>query len=211
MVRYELSHLTQSADEAVIGPIQDTEALLLYSVVRGMRMRRVLEIGGLSGYSAANFVAAFAKPAESVVYTVDLNRVPQQAPNHVIIVKDAAQVTPDDINYQPLDMVFFDCHVYDAQMTLFKNLVEAHLITPRTIIALHDTHTHPRRVVDFAYRLADTDEWVHQPVERRMVNEFVDKHGYHAFSLHTPHDSHDESMPFRHGLTLLQKFSRLAT
>lgn len=30
--------------------------LLLYAVVRGMRMRTVVEIGGLSGYSALNFL-----------------------------------------------------------------------------------------------------------------------------------------------------------
>ncbi len=52
--------------------MQDDEALLLYSVVRGMRLSRVLEIGGLSGYSAKNFLQAM-EPMQGVVYTVGMH------------------------------------------------------------------------------------------------------------------------------------------
>lgn len=38
--------------------LQDDEALLLYSIVRGLRFSSVLEIGGLRGYSARNFLQA---------------------------------------------------------------------------------------------------------------------------------------------------------
>lgn len=41
-----------------VPPLQDDEALLLYSVVRGLRFSSVLEIGGLRGYSAHNFLQA---------------------------------------------------------------------------------------------------------------------------------------------------------
>jgi O-methyltransferase len=58
MVAYNLRHLTQNSDQAVSGPIQDDEALFLYSLIRVMQMKRILEIGGLGGYSATNFVAA---------------------------------------------------------------------------------------------------------------------------------------------------------
>lgn len=47
--KYDLSHLVQPLDQQVGGPVQDDEALLLYAMVRCMRVRRVLEIGGLSG------------------------------------------------------------------------------------------------------------------------------------------------------------------
>ena len=112
--KYDLSHLTQAADQRVLGPVQvrgrwesgwwcrrqagwvvgaacchppaaggcctdpqallcltppllcdagplcaqDDEALLLYAITRGMRCRTVVEIGGLSGYSGRNFLAA---------------------------------------------------------------------------------------------------------------------------------------------------------
>lgn len=39
-------------------PLQDDEALFLYSIVRGLRLSSVLEIGGLRGYSALNFLQA---------------------------------------------------------------------------------------------------------------------------------------------------------
>ena len=42
------------------GAPQDDEALVLYAVVRGMRMEAVVEIGGLDSYSAANFIQAGA-------------------------------------------------------------------------------------------------------------------------------------------------------
>ncbi len=45
--KYDLDHLIQTNKQDVIGPIQDDEALLLYSIVKGMRLNRVLEIGGL--------------------------------------------------------------------------------------------------------------------------------------------------------------------
>ncbi len=49
--------------------MQDDEALFLYSLVRSLRLSRVLEIGGLSGYSARNFLRAM-EPTQGVVYTV---------------------------------------------------------------------------------------------------------------------------------------------
>ena len=58
MVAYNLSHLTQPDDQLVFGPVQDDEALFLYAVVRVMRLRRILEVGGLGGYSARNFLEA---------------------------------------------------------------------------------------------------------------------------------------------------------
>ena len=58
--KYDFSHLIQSPDQMVNGPIQDDEALMLYAVVRTMRLRRVLELGGLSGYSARNFLSALS-------------------------------------------------------------------------------------------------------------------------------------------------------
>jgi predicted O-methyltransferase YrrM len=53
-----LIHLTQDVNQQVGGPIQDDEALMLFAVVRGCRFKRILEIGGLFGYSAKNFCEA---------------------------------------------------------------------------------------------------------------------------------------------------------
>lgn len=212
--KYDLSHLVQPLDQQVGGPVQDDEALLLYAAVRTMRVRRVLEIGGLSGYSARNFVRAMAWERKAEVYTVDLNPVESVAPNHHTICKDAALLTPDDLHGQPLDLVFFDCHVFDAQMDLFVRLKNHDLIHDKTVIALHDTNLHPRKQAPWAYPVSDADGsagFVHQAVERRMVNVLRSQFGYDAFCAHTDMLRHDDILPARHGLTLMRKFSELRT
>jgi predicted O-methyltransferase YrrM len=206
MVYYNLLHLTQDESENVCGPIQDTEALFLYSVVRGMRLRTILEIGGQTGYSARNFLTAFAEPEKSTMFTVDIEHVPQLAENHKVIIKDAMELTCEDLENKVLDMIFFDCHCYDVQMKVYYRLVENGMITDKTVLALHDTNTHPYQSIDWAYETEDG--WIHQRPEREMVNEFV-KMGYHAFNLHTQPDRHNEKMPLRHGVTLMQKFQEL--
>lgn len=206
MVAYDLSHLTQADDQAVIGPIQDDEALFLFALCRGMMVRRVLEIGGLDGYSARNFLAGVGE--KGVVYTVDLNEVDRLAINHVPVLKDAGAISGEDVAWEPLDLVFFDCHAYEAQMGLFGNLVRDAVITERTVLALHDTNLHPTNATGWAGEIAG-EGWLHQDVERRMVDAFKDM-GYDAFSLHTEMGRHDESLPFRHGVTVMQRYRPLA-
>ena len=200
MVSYRLDHLVQPDDQNVSGPIQDDEALLLFALIRCMRLRRVLELGGLSGYSARNFLRAVGP--DGLVWTVDVNPVPALAPNHLPIRRDCRAVTAEDFSGQPLDLVFYDCHVYDAQMTMNANLQRDGIIDERTVIALHDTNLHPSQMVPWAHRV--DGGWMHQAVERRMVNTFRND-GYEALMLHTRPDRHDASMPARHGLTILTR------
>lgn len=213
MVLYDLTHLTQSEDQRVIGPIQDDEALFLYSIIRGSRMRRVLEIGGLSGYSAKNFLAALcASGPDAMMYTVDINPVPVLADNHRVIVKNALDVVPADVDHLPLDLVFFDCHDM-VQMDIFATFVKSGLITDDTTLALHDTNLHYEplglRQGPYVREIDGREGWAHQAVEREMVNRFK-LLGYDVFSLHTSADKHHEGFPFRHGMTVCRKFKALA-
>lgn len=212
--KYDFSHLTQPLNQKVGGPIQDDEALLLYSVVRGMRVRRVLEIGGLGGYSARNFLQALKWDVDTAVYTVDINPVKSQASNHFTIEKDVAKLTAEDVHNRPLDLVFFDCHVLDAQMNMFVSFINKGLITDDTVIALHDTNLHPRKTAAWSYPISDNNGdagFVHQDVERKMVNELRKQFGYDAFCLHTRMARHDDILPTRHGVTLMKKFVELRT
>ena len=212
--KYDLSHLTQPLDQNIGGPIQDDEAMLLYAVVRTMRVRRVLEIGGLSGYSARNFLRALSWDVDTAVYTVDLNPVKSQAPNHYTICKDVSKLEAEELHGKPLDLVFFDCHVFDAQMGMFVRLVNKGLITDETIIALHDTNLHPRKSAPWSYPIRDADGvcgYVHQDVERKMVNTLRKDFGYDVFCAHTDVRRNDERLPFRHGVTLMKKFVELKT
>lgn len=212
--KYDFSHLTQPANQRVGGPIQDDEALLLYAVVRSMRVRRVLEIGGLGGYSARNFLQAVKWDVNTAVYTVDINPVPSQASNHFTIQKDVALLQPEDVHALPLDLVFFDAHVLDQQMNMFVKFVNLGLITDDTIIALHDTNLHPKKTAQWSYPIAYNNGdagYVHQEVERKMVNLLRKNFGYDAFCLHTRMARHDDILPTRHGVTLMKKFVELRT
>ena len=76
----------------------------------------MLEIGGLAGYSATNFIAAMAaaggQPGQpggcGVMYTVDIRPVTPVAPNHRIIIKNALDLVPADVDDQPLDLLELD-------------------------------------------------------------------------------------------------------
>lgn len=210
MSRYDLRHLKQPPMQLGGGNIQDDEALFLYSIVVGMRLGRILEIGGLDGYSARNFVAAVGPGG--TVYTCDVNDVVSVGPNHVTIKKSAEDLAPGDFGGAPLDLVFFDCHVYAAQMAAFRTLSKAGVITDGTVLALHDTNTfnlpyaHEHLPAE-AYAVSD-GTYVHQPVERIMVNDFVDM-GYSPFLLHTTPDKHSGGFPYRKGVAVMTKFKTL--
>ena len=198
MVKYNLNHLQQEEHQMVCGPIQDDEALFLYSIVKAMRMKRILEVGGLHGYSAQNFLASMT---EGVLYTVDLNKVPKLSSNHIVIQKDANKVDHLDFAQgDPLDLVFFDCHNM-SQIGLHDRLVKSGIVDSKTIIALHDTNVH--------YGVNGKPK-VHQRVERDMTNK-LKKLGYDVFCLHPRKKNHGvgTDLKFRHGVSICQKFKFL--
>jgi predicted O-methyltransferase YrrM len=211
--KYDLTHLVQPAKQSVGGPIQDDEALLLYALVRVMRVRRVLEVGGLNGYSARNFLAALGDETGAAVYTCDINPVPSQAANHFVLTKDCAQIQVDELHGRPLDLIFFDAHALQPQLALLDRLQRAGLLTADTVLALHDTNLHPHKTAPWSYALAQDGQllgYVHQAAEREMVNQ-LHQRGWDALSLHLRSDRADPRMPIRHGISLMQRFRHLAT
>jgi hypothetical protein len=213
MVKYDLTHLTQNDNQIVCGPIQDDEALFLYALIRGSRLERVLEIGGLSGYSGKNFLQALSYSKKGILYTCDLNPVPVLANNHKVIVKNALYLTMEDLDNKPLDLVFFDCHDM-VQMEIFHRFVAQNIINDQTILALHDTNLHyalsgKRAPFNGCPYVASENGYAHQPVERDMVNIFKGL-GYDIFSISTDASKHSIEFPFRHGLTVCKKFKLLA-
>ncbi len=206
MVSYNLNHLTQPDNQAVVGPIQDDEALLLFALIRCMRLKRVLEVGGLNGYSAANFLHAVGPTG--IVYTVDREYVRPISQNHLTFQKDCRDLSRTDLGDDALHLIFFDCHVYDAQMTLYSNLLQYGLITHRTVLVLHDTNLHPHTdrpgSAPRPWGAPLAGGWMHQDVERKMVNKLRND-GYDSLMVHTSPDRHDATLPFRHGLTILTR------
>jgi predicted O-methyltransferase YrrM len=205
-MHYDLTHLNQS-HQNVWGPIQDDEALFLYSIIRGMRIERILEIGGLSGYSGLNFLQAVKYTDKGIVYTCDINQVPKLAKNHKVIIKNALNITLDDLDNLPIELIFFDCHDM-VQMYIFHHLVKNGLITDKTVLALHDTNLHYSPYNRWGPFIEKENGYAHQTVERNMVNIFKDL-GYDIFSISTDQTKHSNEFPIRHGISVCQKFKYL--
>jgi hypothetical protein len=196
-VIYDLSHLTQST-RRVYGPIQDDEALLLYAFIRCTGARIVLEAGGQTGYSAANFLAAVGQ--YGMVFTVDTQPVPRMAENHAVIQADIADV---DLSHVPrCDLVFLDAHCADKQHRFIERAIESGVVGEETTVAIHDTGLHDERFVPWAVPCGDS--WAHQPEDRRLV-EMLRSNGWVAVHVHD-----DDSPEPRHGLTILQRPRSLA-
>ena len=207
MVKYDLSHLSQPEHQNVSGPIQDDEALFIYSIIRGCRLERILEIGGLNGYSAKNFLQALSFSKKGILYTCDLNPVPVLDENHKVFVKNALDLTINDLDNKPLDLIFFDCHDM-IQMDIYNKFINENIINDNTILALHDTNLHYAPFQHCGIFIDKENGYAHQPVERTMVNMFKNL-GYDIFSISTDQTKHHDEFPVRHGITVCKKFKTL--
>lgn len=195
-MHYDLSHLTQDTQN-VNGPIQDDEAVFLFGLIRSCAVNRILEIGGLDGYSARNFCAA---APQGMVYTCDVKCVPTVADHHKVITLDVDDLMPEHVDNQPLDLIFMDCHSWNM-FRILSSLEK--LINRETIFAVHDTNNY--------YRSLETGipldaPWVHKAdvPERTFVNHMRGL-GYEAFSIRTTAERHSDYFRIRRGLTILQK------
>jgi hypothetical protein len=208
---YNLKHLTQADDQSSPGPIQDDEALFLFALIRVTRINRILEFGSFPGYSAKNFCEAIGD--NGTVYSVDWGVdgvTPKVSDNHIVIVKNTAEVTPEDLGNEPIDLVFFDCHAYEAELCAFQKLRKAGIITDKTIFAFHDTNLWPTEDAvgyhDISYEVEGG--WVFCPPERKLVNDFKEM-GYDIFNLGTKKEVHGTHLPYRCGLSIASKFTPL--
>lgn len=223
-MNHDLSHLTQNTTE-VFGPIQDDEALFLYSLIRCMGLKYIVEVGGLHGYSARNFLKAINN--EGVVVTIDphflnfdeINKILTPDLNlsqHVRIIKYAHEIVPQDLPIPRIDLIFFDAHDYDSQMSLFNKCVESGLISNRTIVALHDTGTCGIKLHDHHIPLVDQTDYNSNygfyhggiPAERQMSNTLMDL-GYSTFHVSANQQDLPSYIKIRHGLTILHKSYKL--
>lgn len=187
-MKYNLSHLTQG-DNPPLGPIQDDEALLLFSIIRVCGFKRVLEFGFGAGDSARNFLEAVG--TDGHVYSVDINPLGTIAPNHTFIRNHCGLITQSDIG-ERVDMIFFDCH-HPGQMDALSNLS----VDERTMLALHDTGIHAEKNTGEA--IEHGGGWVHQPVEWNM-RFALENQGWRRIDF-----GGFPNLPMRHGITILQK------
>jgi hypothetical protein len=122
-----------------------------------------------------------------------------------VFIRDAALIHPDEIPWE-IDLIFYDCHNFRVQRSFHQTMLDAGKITKDTLLVLHDTNLHPYKTVPHAYEIEGG--FVHQPDERKMVNAFAEE-GWSPLCIHTKPSAHSEELPFRHGITIMQRFKPL--
>ena len=182
----------------VAGPIQADEAMLLFAIVRVTNTCRILELGGLDGFSAQVFLDALeAKGSNAKLYTVDLVEVKSQdgGRRHKTIHKDAAELTMQDIDDEAIDLLFLDCHCYYATKTTVENMLKFNMLSENALIVLHDTGKHL-----YSKDLGWNRDGIHQPAERLIARWLSGTQKWQRISFHDDHRN-----PFRHGVTVMQR------
>lgn len=210
--KYDFSHLIQQS-EKVWGPIQDDEALLLFSVVKVIRPKILVECGMLTGYSTVNFLKALDSNAKLFTYDIIMHNKNSPAfldKRFNFILKSQALFSPADINNEKIDFVYLDNgHYFDVNVEFWKKVNE--FIKPNGLMAIHDTGLHNEEIHPDEKNMPCVCEFEnlcgveHVPAERQFVNWLIDNYpeweviNFHSFNF------------YRHGLTFLQKkykFSR---
>jgi predicted O-methyltransferase YrrM len=209
----DISHLALFS-EVADGPIQREEALFLYSLLRVVRPRTVVEIGFLDGGSALNFLCALDADARLYSFDIDERCIPiardrfGHDPRFTFRVRSQAELSPDDIDGREADFVFLDAsHELDLNRLTFQRLLP--LMAPNAILAVHDTGTIPRHFVrpDHYWNESEIgwmdDEREVMPGERAFMNWLLDEHP--EFSQVHFHSQ----QTVRCGLTVLQRSAAL--
>lgn len=209
----DISHLAVFS-EVADGPIQRDEALFLYSLLRVVRPRTVVEIGFLGGRSALNLLCGI--DADARLYSFDIRgecdararELFDHDPRFTFRVRSQAELTSDDIDGREADFVFLDAsHDLDLNRAAFGRL--AQLMAPGAILAVHDTGTIPRRFVrsDHIWQSSEVgwvgDEREVMPGERAFLNWLLEEHPDFA----QVHFHSRQTM--RCGITLLQRSAPL--
>jgi hypothetical protein len=207
----DISHLTIFS-EVANGPVQREEALFLYSLLRVVRPRTVVEIGFLNGRSALNFLCAL--DADARLYSFDIAGDTRARasfghdPRFTFRTRSQDQLTPEDIEGREADFVFLDAsHELDVNRETFSRLLA--LMAPDAILAVHDTGTVPRQfLASDHFFFGSTVGWIGDerevmPDERAFSNWLLDEHP--EFSQIHFHSRHT----LRCGITVLQRSAPL--
>ncbi|CAE7705267.1 lig-1 [Symbiodinium sp. CCMP2456] len=147
-LHYELFHLERD-NKPRLGPVQDDEALLLYSLVRALRPRTIVEFGTSNGFSALNWMHAIAEDPDARVFSYDILPYPaaraleDSDPRFFFHQKSQADFEPADVDGRPIDVAFFDAgHLIEYSLKAFERLHPA--LAPNALVAVHDTGLHVR-------------------------------------------------------------------
>lgn len=214
-LKYDLNHLGMF-ETFVHGPIQDDEALFLFSLCKMIRPKTIVEFGMFTGMSTWNF--AKAKDDSCFLYGFDLNEnAVKRATDRCCGIKncffkwlDYTKFSKDHIDKRNIDLVFLDCsHDFEKNKICLNSFLP--LMTDNAILAIHDTgfyhrdiikslpSSHRKKYPRFAQRFASGEL---SPVvkDEQLTVDWI-KTSFPEWS-HINLFSIDH---FRHGITILQK------
>lgn len=200
--------------EFVIGPIQRSEAIMLYGLIKTLRPRRVIELGFYKGDSCSVLCAATATDPNATVESYDINWVDEGAKNAL------------KAQYPHLSV-----ELCDQRLVMDRTITDNRLVDFLFLDASHDFEINKATWATFLPRFSsnavvmvhDTGLWVdeHCPDGLSRHGQYGHKHGHNG-RFHQP----DEVLfvkwitstypnwrrmdfmsvnTFRHGFTLLQQ------
>ncbi len=206
-MRYELSHLESESDPSV----QPDEALLLYSMVKVMSPKTIVEFGFLNGYSARNFLKAM--PADCKLYSFDPKPLPGTVAQFLhdtrfkFLQKKGEDFFHSDIDNALIDMAFIDAsHEFESNVKIFSRIKK--YLSDNCVVAVHDTGLFNKDFMDGEWNIPGSfyvgeNGFAHQPQERLFVNYLKRKNPKFG-------QIHFHSMNVRRkGLTILQRYKKL--
>lgn len=205
-------------DENVIGPLQRSEAIMLYALVAVLRPQKILEYGFNRGHSARAMLSACAP--ECLLTSVDIAPWPgyesraefltSMFPANLIYHGGRSQET--FVPEETFDLIFIDAaHDLNLNKATWKQIVDAKAMASNCVIVVHDTGLWE---VDYMYQIVGREiEFgrraisnkfprggrAHQPDEIEFVNWILQQHPtFTKVDLVSNHY-------FRHGMTFLQE------
>jgi predicted O-methyltransferase YrrM len=215
---FDVSHLMAYPESDAMGPVQQSEALLLYSLTRVLQPRVIVEFGFNTGESAMNFLAA--APANCEVHSFDISEHSAQIAQRMMRdrrlrfhQKSQADFAAEDVGNREVDLVFIDAsHDLALNQQTWRRLKGC--MSPECVAVVHDTGTWPRDKMTAIHShfvahpataagWVSNDEFAHQLDERIFVNWIRETDpAFCVTHLHT-------TRVLRHGLSLIQRCKTL--
>jgi predicted O-methyltransferase YrrM len=141
--KYDLSHLNQKS-AIVWGPQQDDEALFIYSIVKVMRPKIVVEAGMSTGYSTVNLLSALDNDSRLFTYDILKNNPSSKAFKDTrfrFLLKSQTEFEHEDIDNLIIDLAILDSsHVFEDETEFWRKLVN--YLSINAIVIIHDTGLH---------------------------------------------------------------------
>ena len=197
-------------DELVLGPIQKSEAIAIYGLIRCIRPQKIVEIGFGQGDSTEALLAGIHGIPGATVTSYDIRVSTEHAslmmgkhPNLSVFEADQTELILDD----DVDFLFLDAS-HDFEMNRTFWLTNSHKFPDHAFIVVHDTglwaddFIDDPTVAEFGVRGSNRGVTgrFHQPGEVEFVKWVQSLGTWNRVDIFSKNC-------FRHGFTILQRSS----